>query len=374
MPRRFSAIAAAFAAMILTAGAALADAAPPFNQGDPVGVPSGAVQDVFIEHEDLSMDLSGLNPSNPSAKPLAAILATYTLRNDGAKNGIDLVFVTASRDVSGVEVALDGVPVAAKHGPLGPVPASWKPPNGTPDLQAGPDLPYYVDSQAGLTFHIELGSGRHTMTTRYQAVPMKSSGNALDDAPVWWQLAFVLSPARQWKGFGDLVVSVRVPSGWPAAVRPRLSRQGDVLSGHFNGIPADSISVTTRMRVPPDWRTLAWTWGLVGVLFLGGIVGLLGGWLIRWPWMFATFGAAPIFAISLAIVVGFAEGLRSASVPLSQQSWFGAKGVGLASLVQVPAAFVAGLVLGLFGLALGITIGAAWRAKLRRAIRRSASS
>jgi hypothetical protein len=353
--------AASAAGLILAPVPVLADAASPWRPGDPVGVPSGAVQDVFIEHEDLSMDLSGLNISNPSDHATASIQATYNLRNDGIAKGIDLVFVTASRDVRGVAVALDGVAIAANVGPLGPVPASWKPPYGTPNPLGGPDFPYQVNIAAGLTFHIDLGPGRHTMSTQYQASPMVNSGNAQDNDPVWWQLAFVLSPARQWKGFGHLDVSVRVPSGWEAAVRPAMGRQGNVMSGHFNGIPADSIGVTTRMLPPTDWRGIAWNRGLLGVLLLSVIAGLVGARLIHWPLSLVLFAASPIFSLSLAVVVGYAETLRSGSVPLAQQSWFGAKGVPLASFVQIPAALVAGLMLALFGLSIGIAIGAVWR-------------
>ncbi len=204
------------------------------------------------------------------------------------------------------------------------------------------------------------------MTTRYRAFPTKNSGNAEDAAPVWWQLAFVLSPARQWKGFGELDLTVTVPSGWQAAVRPNLTRRGDVLTGHFSGIPGDSIGLTTRMPLPPDWRTMAWDWGMLGVLILSALLGCIGARLIPWPASIAMLGAAPLFAVSLAIVVGYGEGLRSASVPVAQQSWFGARGVGLASLVQVPAALVAGLFIGLLGLALGIVAGVAWRGTARR--------
>ena len=367
--KRVLVVAAACAATILTGGPALADSAPPFDPGDPVGVPSGAVQDVFIEHEDLSMDLTGLNPSNANDRPMAVILATYSLRNDGPAKGIDLVFVTASQEVSGVQVVLDGVAIPAKVGPLGPVPPSWKAPTGTPNTQGGPDLPYYIHDAAALAFHIDLGAGRHNMATRYKAVPMVNSANALDAQPVWWQIAFVLSPARQWKGFGDLDVSVRVPSGWHAAVRPSLSRRVDTLAGHFDGIPADSIGVTTRMPVPPDWRGMAWNWGLLGVLLLGPILGLVGARLIRWPLSLVLLSATPIFAVALSIAVGYAEYLRSTSIPAAQLSWFGAKGVPLSSFVQIPAAFIAGFVLALAGITVGIVVGAAWRsATVRQAV------
>jgi hypothetical protein len=367
MRLRFPAVAAASAATFLTAVPALADAAPSWSPGDPVGVPSGAVQDVFIEHEDLSMDLVGLNPSNANyqqgsgSRPSAAILAAYTLRNDGAAKGIDLVFITASREVSKVGVVFDGATIPAKVGPARPVPPSWKPPTGTPNPGGGPDLPYATGGSAGLAFHIELGAGRHTMATRYQAAPSVRSGNAEDAQPVWWQTAFVLSPARQWKGFGDLDVSVRVPSGWQAAVRPNLNRRGDVLSGHFEGIPADSIGVTARMQVPPDWRTIAWIWGMVAILFLSTVTGCVGARLIRWPVSLMLFTTSLAFPIALAIAVSYADYLRSAIISDAQHSWVGSRAAGITSLVQGPAAFVAGLVIGLIGLSLGIAIGGAWR-------------
>jgi hypothetical protein len=52
-----------------------------------------------LHQPDGTMDLSGLNPANPSDQPRATVLATYSLRNDGVVRGIDLVFVTASQSV-----------------------------------------------------------------------------------------------------------------------------------------------------------------------------------------------------------------------------------------------------------------------------------
>ena len=360
------AVGVVFTSVILSARPTFADAAPPFVPGDPVGVPWGSVRDVFIAHEDLTMDLSHLNASDATTRPLATVAAAYTLRNDGAATGIDLVFVTASRTVESVEVLLDGTPVAANVGPLGTVPASWLPPPSTPNPQGGPDLPYQIDSAAGMTFHIDLGAGIHTMTTRYQAAPEKQSANGADNQPIWWQLAFVLSPARQWEGFGDLSLTVHVPGGWSAAVRPALARTGDVLSGHFNGIPSDSIAVTTRMPVPPDFRTMTWQMGSLAVLVLSVIVGIAGARLVPWPYSLLIVLASPAFGLALAIALGWEEGLRAASIPPAQQSWFGSKGNGITSLVQAPAAFVAGAALALFCLSAGVGIGAAWRAQSRR--------
>lgn len=352
------AIAAASVAMILTAQPSLADAAPPISPGDPVGVPSGAVQDVFIEHEDLTMDLSSLSTYIPYRGMRTAVQATYQLRNDGAAKGIDLVFVTASQNVAGVQVVLDGQTVDATLGPLGPVPASWMPPTGTPPLQAGPDIPYGVDRPAGLTFRIGLSSGRHTLMTSYQAAPTQYSGDAYAYEPHFWQLAFVLSPARQWEGFGDLAVTVRVPSGWPAAVRPALVRSGDALTGHFDGIPANAIGVTTRMPTPPDWTRAGWLAGS----FVAAIGSVIAGWLFgrprRWPLL---LGLGPILVGFPAILVSASLQMRYDGIPAGQESWFGAKGVGFAALGQTFEALVVGLILGQVGLVVGAGTWAAWR-------------
>src|ERR1700680_3366331 len=159
------------AVFLLSAVSAAADAAPPYTPGEPVGVPSGPVKDVFIEHEDLSMDLSGVSASLPtggfSDDRRALVDARYTLRNDGPARGVDLVFVTSSLAVPRSNVLFDGSPVASAAGPLGSVPSSWMPPHGTPSLDGGPDIDYYVGQPVAIAFHIEMRAGRHTMETQY---------------------------------------------------------------------------------------------------------------------------------------------------------------------------------------------------------------
>jgi hypothetical protein len=367
--RLFLALAVVCAAAVLTAGPAAADAAPPTNPGDPVGVPSGAVRDVFIEHEDLTMDMSSMNTATQSyAPPAAAVIATYSLRNDGAPRGIDLVFVTASQHVDGVRVFLDGQTVAAEVGPLGPIPSTWMPPTGTPAPQGGPDVPYTVDRPAGLTFHIGLSAGRHTMVTSYQALPTQSTASAYE--PHYWQLAFVLSPARQWEGFGDLAVTVRVPPGWPAAVRPSLERHGDVLGGSFSGIPADSFGITTRMPTPPDWTSAISKPGLAAVLFLSAIAGWFFARPTRWP---GLIFAAPILAAVPAALVYAAMLTRYYSIPSGQMSWSGGKFLLFEQVGQALLVFIEGTILGEVGLLVGIGVWAVWRRRVGVRPGRSAS-
>ena len=258
------------------------------------------------------------------------------------------------------------MPVAATLGPLGPVPASWMPPAGTPALQAGPDVPYGVDRPAGLTFQVFLIYGRHTLNARYRAVP-----TAVQRRPLLLRAALLAAwrscsrPHDGGEGFGDIAVTVRVPPGWPAAVRPALVRTGDALTGHFDGIPADAIGVTTRMPLPPDWTQVGWVVSVSVVVIVGLIavgcsaVGAAGRrfWAWHYCWSVSPRSSSP-----------FLEQMRSDSVPPGQMSWWGAKGVGFAAIAHTLVAFVVGLILSQVALAAGATTSAAGR-KVRHASR-----
>ena len=346
----------------MTAPTALADAAPPWRPGDAVGVPAADVKDVFIEHEELTMDLSAVGNADGRTPPTASVVAKYSLRNAGAAKGIDLVFVTASQHVSGVHVLLDGQPVSANVGPLGPIPNSWMPPKGTPAPQGGPDVPYTIDRPAGLTFHVELAPGRHTMATSYQAAPTEYSGDAEAYEPVYWQLAFVLSPARQWAGFGDLAVSVLVPAGWPAAVRPSLDRTGNLLTGRFSGVPADSIGITTRMPMLPDPTLPLSIAGTAAVAVLCVIAGWFFARPTRWP---ALLVAAPFLGLLLAVLTVIALQVREYSVPAGQASWWGGRGVLIGQIGQAFLVSIGAVIGGEVGLFIGVGAWAAWRRRLK---------
>jgi hypothetical protein len=199
------------------------------------------------------------------------------------------------------------------------------------------------------------------MLTSYRAVPTQTSGDPNVNEPHYWQLAFVLSPARQWEGFGDLAVTVLVPAGWPAAVRPGLERRGNVLTGTFTGIPADSFGVTTRMPMPFDWTSAAWKSGLAAVLVLC----VFAGWFYvrptRWPRLLVV---APVLATVVAALVFASFVLRPLSVG-GQSSWFGSKGFFFVEVGQSLLAWVEASMLGEVGLFIGIGAWASWRHRLK---------
>lgn len=364
--RLTAAISLAVVLIVVATGAALADAAPPWRPGDPVGSPSGPVKDVYIEHEDLTMDLSGIAGDNPQK---ALVVAGYRLRNDGAPRSIDLVFVTASSDISAVQVTLDGTDVPAAKSTLGPAPKTWQAPATTPGIGGSSDLTYQVNLAATITFRVDLGAGEHQLGSRYSAMPSQYSGEATAYEPVYWQLAFVLAPARQWEGFGDLAVRAKVPAGWRAASRPDLTRTGDTMTGHFAGIPADSIALTTQMPGVGDPVGTILKIGLVAVAVIALCLGLvIGGW-VGWRTVVATL---LVIAPTLAGLLGFATFVATGRgwIPTAQQSWWGGKGFVLLGPWNAIKGLSLGLLVGQLALVFGLLVGWSGRRLAKRLVGR----
>jgi uncharacterized iron-regulated membrane protein len=87
------------------------------------------------------------------------------------------------------------------------------------------------------------------------------------------QFAYILAPARSWAGFGGLDVTVHVPDDWSVASRPALQREGALLNGSFNDVPADAIALTLRPPVGTGYRIVKHSaWGFFVVVGIGGLV------------------------------------------------------------------------------------------------------
>jgi len=226
-----------------------ANMANPYQEGDQVGEPTGDLRSVAIEHEALVMDLKGLAQDGP-----ALVTATYDVRNDGATKRLNLLFVAtalAPNQGAGTGVWLDNQKVASSIRSA-PLPPSWQPPKTTPGIGSNPDLPYYAGNgvERGILFTLQLPSGAHQIRVAYQA---RASAVATQSSPVrYWQLGYVLSPARNWESFGKLDLEIDLPPAWSLVSSLNLARSGDVFKGSFNGIPADTIGLTVQAPVPPE--------------------------------------------------------------------------------------------------------------------------
>ena len=319
---------------------ASANMANPRQPGDPLGEPTGGLESVTIEHETLVIDLRPLANDDP-----AAVDATYNVRNDGSARALNLEFIATGLVEKGSGVWLDNAPVKASVSTAGALPRSWQPPRTTPGIGGGV-LDYGVRRNGTLAFDLSLTPGPHQIHVHYLARATAYSG----DSPArYWQLGYVLAPARSWAHFGGLDVRVQVPPGWRAASDPSLTRKGDELDGSFNTIPSDALGLTVQAPFSPvpyadAMAPIAWIVCLLITIVLGIVT---GRWLSRrrrsivW-----TIPLAVVVAVVSAIVVVAVTAWNpsTAAVPDSQLAWTYDYGRGFVGLGTAVLAFVAALV------------------------------
>jgi hypothetical protein len=154
-----------------------------------------------------------------------------------------------------------------------------------------------------MTFRLQLAPGEHTIRVRYQA---QATARSSSESPtIYWQLGYVLSPARQWAGFGGLDAKVWLPAGWNAASSPAMKREGDTLVGTWNELPADALGLTVQS--PPPQNQALYT-VLKALIFIIGLLACLAlGWLMgRWLGRRRRTSA---WALPLSLVVPFIWGV-----------------------------------------------------------------
>jgi len=337
MPRLFSVLLGSLlVALFVGPAAASANMANPVHPGSPTGEPRGGLQSVAILHETLAIDL----------RPLAeggrvAVTATYDLRNDGAVQNLDLFFVAVGAQEDQSVVRLDGASVAHRVGQIGMLPASWQPPRETPSIGGQGGIAYYTQGGSGFAFALPLAPGPHRVEVRYLAA---AGSYDLDTPTLCWQLGYVLAPARDWASFGGLDIAVQLPAGWLAASEPALSRSGDLLTGSFPGIPADSLALTAQMPPPAPVDNSGWALasGFLASIVLGGLAGHILG----------RTGRRSAWALPLSLVVALGWGIAVSwamvadhypSVPSSQHSSNYGYGAGFAAARAFPLFVLAGV-------------------------------
>jgi hypothetical protein len=308
---------------------------PENRPGDAPHEPAGGLKSVHILRETLVIDLRPLKETRP-----AVVEASYLVRNDGEAKDLELIFIAAGmqpgrglwrwRGRDWVEDTLDGAAAiesgvwldgqrveSRAEADASGLPPQWSPPVTTPRLKPGAGgLPYKVLSNGTLVFRVSLAPGEHTFRVRYAARPGAFSGT--DSDAVYWQLGYVLAPAREWASFGGLDAKVLLPEGWRAAASPEMKREGDALVASWDAIPADALAITaqTNERTVSDegafWQALI----IQGVIYtaLAALAGWgLGRWLGRrgrtgaWALPFAPVVAVLLVCLSYVIATAVAS-------------------------------------------------------------------
>jgi hypothetical protein len=277
--------------------ATLANMANPVREGSAVGEPSGDLKAISIEREELTIDLRPLAEGSP-----VAVEAVYRINNEGGARTLNLLFV-ANALAEGASVWLDEKLVPYADTDAGDLPASWRPPQTTPSVDGGVPLPYEAKRGGALNFRLTVAPGAHVIRVRYEA---RATAHATGNSPnVYWQLGYVLSPARQWARFGGLDVRVLLPAGWKAASEPSMKRVGDALEGSWDGLPADALALTVQS--PPKSQALH-TAVRALTLVVGLVVCLAFGWVVgRWLGRRRRTSAWALpFSLAAALVWGVA--------------------------------------------------------------------
>jgi len=223
------------------------NAGPVESTGSLVGEPR-VVTAVTIVREDLELDLRALSKSDT-----AQVSATYYLENPGDPEKIKLAFAFGSERHQDCKISLDGKQIETIEANSSfEVSKHWFPPETTPLLRGLNDPLRYGAwrSVAPTFFEAEIPSGESILQVRYN----ESVKVVFDRPAMYRQMAYILSPAKSWAGFGNLKIRVALPDDWEVATNLDMQREGDLLSGDYRGIPADALAITLRPPVSPIYH------------------------------------------------------------------------------------------------------------------------
>lgn len=264
----------------ITVRNAPANVAAPSQGGTPAGEPTG-LENIYITGETLRLDLRPLGALNSvTDRKEVLVEAVYQVENRGKAQDLRLVFAIGSENAEDFQFRIDGRDVTSTGTvETAALPKSWQLPRDTPwtgdrKLMYNPNT-YRVRS---VSFSLTIPPGKHTLTARYRS----EAAEYRDLEPLKaWQFAYILAPAREWAGFGGLDVSVYLPAGWQAETLPQLTREGDVLTGKFDRIPADALAVTARSVLPANYQTLQTFYNVLfcAAIFVFPVLLILFAWI-----------------------------------------------------------------------------------------------
>lgn len=213
-----------------------ANMANPMRYGDRLMEPSGELRKLYIEHEYLTIDLRPVVRKGP-----AKIEAHYLIYNDSLERTVDLVFIGVNIEEGSYEVTCNGVPVRTNVVADSTLPKEWIVPDSVMN-----GVKADRRSNNSLRFTLRLSKGNHTIAVRYKAGLRHNVANM---PVITWYADYILTPAKQWASFGSLHTTVLLPEGWEAESTPGMIRKGDTLSGEWDIIPNNLLSITFHAPV-----------------------------------------------------------------------------------------------------------------------------
>lgn len=311
--------------LLIPAITALANMASPVQPGDLPASPFLG-RHAAVVHESIEIETDG-------DFSRANFRVTYTLTCDSAASGVPLLFYAAGLRDS-FRVWLDGREIA-----LLPLPGHLsQPENGLPG-----HFDYLYRTESGFTaleytalensedevlihaedlryFEAGLDTGRHEFRVEYTAAPWTDRSDWVREN----SFRYALFPARHWKSFGGLDISLTTTApaaGLSTNLGPAAEgRLPGTLSWHFDGLPADMIILSFKpemdraasllLRIGPDRLT----YGLAGLLLVLHVFAL---WLFRranptkrisWVWLTGSLAVPLVVLASYPALIGLIDG------------------------------------------------------------------
>lgn len=260
-----------FLILLFNASGVRANMAAPSRGGRMSGEPSG-LEKIFIKHETLTIDFRALGDKKSGGG--VSVEAVYEIENKGAEQPLELVFALGWEDAGKFTFYLDDAPVRTELKQINDLPKNWQKPRNTLWIN-GKEVYYnpifgdsYNNASKNPTIKLVIPQGNHRLKAAYQCDPTRNYAYA----PVLlYQFAYILAPAKDWAGFGGLDVTVNYPAGWKIVTDPGLEQNGEILTKHFDSIPADAITFTLGKPMPQGYFLLN---SFLFILFLFCLFGI----------------------------------------------------------------------------------------------------
>ena len=226
---------------------------------------------ITVLHEDLTLDLRGLDHGKP-----VRVTALYTLQCPVAVNVLELIFVANNLSGNTYRVELDGRTIAGRLREFDTIPTAWLP----PDSIGGPDgkIPFGYTHEGLIAFRMDsITPGTHTLRVAYEA----DAGRWFeeDDLAVTRTFVYILKPSTGWKGFKSLRTHLKLPDGWAFTANVAFTEDE---SGEYRGdwatLPAHHLSVALHKSTTAARVAVMLTMIIAGIAWYG-LAALAGRWM-----------------------------------------------------------------------------------------------
>ena len=214
---------------------------------------------IYVNSEHLLIDATHLEKNKP-----AKITATYIIINKDNPITTNILFIADKLYKKKISISVNNIEtpysiVSYK------IPSYWKPPSTTPGIYSKKLIPYKTNltnnsnkpkrgihtltnsESIQVQYNALIKKGRNVLQVSYFAMPSIRYHYGFTK---YWQLGYILSPAKEWSVFKKLHIKIKLPKNWKAKTSLLSNRENDSLYLNFTKIPSDTFGMTFTMYTP----------------------------------------------------------------------------------------------------------------------------